>query len=94
MQDHHQHARSLTVKPLDSYLLYSNMGSLGHYTDFILENWQDQISLTSNPTDLDICVKHTAPLSNVWKISDLQCMCESSYSLRVGKHFVKTHRDT
>ena len=34
---------TLTVNSSDNYLLYSHMGLIRHYTDFVLGSWQGKV---------------------------------------------------
>lgn len=51
----HQHTHLLVVNSPDNYQLYSHMGKIGHYTDFVRGRWQGKAFLMSGPTELDIC---------------------------------------
>lgn len=47
---------SFAVNNPDNYLLYSQMGSHGHYADLVLRGSQDKVQVTCESTDLDSCV--------------------------------------
>lgn len=71
---------SLAVNSLDYYLLYSYLGSHGHYTNFVLGGLQYKVRLMSGPTRT-LVSSHAAHWGRVWKNSRFQCMCESSLTL-------------
>lgn len=85
----HHHGHSLGVNAPDNYLLCSQIGSIRHYTDSVLELAQGRLL---NPVQLIQTFSHTCPLAirisvHINGVRSTQCP-SLFFSIIVFRHFV------